>query len=141
MSTIVALCCAVAVAIVVLGRPLLGLFGPEFESGYATLVILVAAQLANTIGGPVNLLLGVAGHERRAAVILGAAALANVLLNIAFVAVLGIEGAAVGTCFCTIAWNCAMARAVSKRLGLTVFDPIGALRSLKPRKHAPFPDV
>ena len=125
MSTIVALCCAVAVAIVVLGRPLLGLFGPEFESGYATLVILVAAQLANTIGGPVNLLLGVTGHERRAAVILGVAAFANVLLNVAFVAVLGIEGAAVGTCICTIAWNCAMVRSVSQRLGLTVFNPLG----------------
>jgi O-antigen/teichoic acid export membrane protein len=50
MSTVVALCSLVAVAIVVLGRPLLGLFGPEFEYGYLTLVILGAAQLANTIG-------------------------------------------------------------------------------------------
>ncbi len=89
----------------------------------------------------VNLLLGITGHERRAAVILGVAALANILLNVAVVAAFGLEGAALGTCFCTIAWNRAMVRAVSERLGLRVFDPLGALRSLKARTRTLLSDV
>jgi O-antigen/teichoic acid export membrane protein len=89
----------------------------------------------------VNLLLGVTGHERRAAVILGVTAFANIVLNVALVAALGIEGAALGTCICTVAWNRAMVRAVRERLGLTVFDPLGALRSLKPRTKTSLADV
>jgi O-antigen/teichoic acid export membrane protein len=132
-SVVLLLCGVVAVGVLALGPLVLGLFGTEFEVGYAALVLLVAAHLANAVWGPVNLLLTVTGHERDAAVVLAIAATANVALNIALISVMGIEGAALGTCVCTIAWNRAMAGVVSSRLGLRVFDPMGALRLLHTR--------
>lgn len=140
-STVLALCGVVAVGVLLLGRPILGLFGPEFEAGYATLAVLVAAQLANAVWGPVNLLLTATGHERVAAVVLGVAAAAavNVPLNIVLVSAFGIKGAAIGTCVCTIGWNRAMASVVSARLGLRVFDPIGAMRLGQARHRVAHP--
>ena len=56
-----------ALAIVLLGPILLGVFGPGFRSMWAVLVILTAGRLVSAATGPVAVLLIAAGRERVAA--------------------------------------------------------------------------
>ena len=56
----------IAVLLIVAGREVLQLFGPEFALGYGMLLILVGAQLINAACGPVIQLFVMTGNERAA---------------------------------------------------------------------------
>ena len=80
-------------------------FGEEFQSGYAALVLLALAQLAQAAVGPVTALLTVTGHQRRCLPAF-ASALAVVVFLIALLAPrFGIEGAAVSVLAVTVGWS------------------------------------
>ncbi|MBT8202991.1 MAG: flippase [Acidimicrobiia bacterium] len=85
------------VGIAVLGGPVLRLFGPEFDVAYRALLILSAAQIVNALAGPVGILLFMVGRERTVTKGFAVWAAVNVLLNLALIPPLGIEGAAIGT--------------------------------------------
>lgn len=104
--------------VVVLGREILDLFGPEFRAGYTALLILCAGSLVNALAGPVGSLMTMTGQQTTAAVILGVNAAANVALSAILVPRYGVEGAAVATAVTTAGWNLGMAVAAWKRLGL-----------------------
>lgn len=111
---------AAAAAILVLGRPLLWLFGPQFVEGYPVMFVLVLGFLGRAAMGPSEFLLNMLGEQRRCAAVLASAAALNVALNFALVPVFGLVGAASATATALIAaalMNYAVAR---RRLGLDI---------------------
>lgn len=83
-----------AALLLVLGKPLLWLFGPDFTAGYPVMFILAVGLLARAFAGPAQNLLAVSGHQDKAAMILLATLLLNGALGMALIPLYGIEGAA-----------------------------------------------
>ncbi len=86
-----------AAIILLLGKPLLSLFGPQFAAGYPVMSILVVGFLFRSSMGPAEFLLNMLGEQALCATVLTAAAIVNVALNFALVPQFGITGAAVAT--------------------------------------------
>ena len=86
-----------AVIILALGKPLLWLFGPQFEAGYPVMCILVVGFLFRASMGPAEYLLNMLGEQALCATVLVAAAVLNVALNFALVPHYGLIGAASAT--------------------------------------------
>lgn len=76
---------------------LLALWGAEFVSGQAVLLILSGGQLVNVLVGSASLLLLMTGHEREVAIGLGIAAVINISLNFLLIPIWGIVGTAIAT--------------------------------------------
>lgn len=88
---------AAAMVILILGRPLLSLFGPTFTSGYPVMFILVLGFLIRSAMGPSEFLLNMVGQQRRCAQSLMIAAAVSVSLNLVLVPIWGLVGAASAT--------------------------------------------
>ncbi len=86
-----------AIIILALGKPLLWLFGPQFESGYPVMCILVVGFLFRSSMGPAEFLLNMLGEQTLCATVLFASAVVNVALNFALVPTWGLVGAAAST--------------------------------------------
>ena len=88
-----------------LGRFALSLFDPTYVEAWGVLMILSAGQLVNTICGPNNFLLNMAGRERDYLAIMtvwGALALVGISIG---ASQFGIVGAACASALCMAGWN------------------------------------
>jgi len=118
--------------LIVFGRPLLGLFGHEFEAGYLALAVLVFGQFVSTISGPVGNLLQMTGMERPFLRIVGAASVLNIVLNVALIPRWGIEGAAVASAVTLSLNNLACVVLIRSKLGfVSIYLPFGNLSRVK----------
>lgn len=88
---------ASALAILALGLPLLSLFGPQFQTGYPVMMILVLGFLARAAMGPAEFLLNMLGEQQLCAAVLAVTAALDIALNFALVPRYGLIGAAVAT--------------------------------------------
>lgn len=88
---------AAAIGILILGKPLLWLFGPAFMSGYPVMAILAVGLLLRSAMGPSEFLLNMLGEQRRCARSLIISAIVSVVLNLALVPLWGLMGAALAT--------------------------------------------
>lgn len=104
-----------------LGRPILGLFGLPFLTAYAPLLILASGQLVNSLAGSVGVLMTMTANQNVTAVVLGAAAVLNLVLNLLLIPPFGMHGAAVATASSTIVWNVLLTHQVWRRLGILAF--------------------
>jgi O-antigen/teichoic acid export membrane protein len=86
-----------AVLLLALGKPLLWLFGPQFDAGYPVMGILVIGFLFRSSMGPAEFLLNMLGEQALCATVLTACALLDIALNFALVPVYGLTGAAAAT--------------------------------------------
>ncbi len=86
---------AAFVALIVSGRWILGLFGPEFVAGYTALVVTAAAQVVIAAVGPLLPLLNVTGNHHRALVVCAGALVLTPLLYFALMPRFGLLGGAV----------------------------------------------
>jgi len=84
-----------AVVLVLVGKYLLSIVGPEFAQGYLALCILAVAHIFNSINILLLGLLNMTGGHYYATVALAMAACLNVVLDILLIPRHGIEGAAV----------------------------------------------
>jgi O-antigen/teichoic acid export membrane protein len=109
---------ASAIVILALGKPLLSLFGPQFETGYPVMCILVVGFLARSAMGPAEYLLNMLGEQKLCAVVLSGAALLNVALNFILVPRFGIVGAASATAIALISAALMNAIVVWRRLDI-----------------------
>ena len=78
-------------------RPILSLFGPEFTQGHLVLMVLLSMQSVIAMGGLSDFFMTMTQHQREAAILLGATALCNILLNAFLIPRYGIMGAAAAT--------------------------------------------
>jgi O-antigen/teichoic acid export membrane protein len=111
----------VAIALSALSEMVMGLFGPEFTEGTHALVVLIVAQSFLAIQGPAAQLLLMTGHQAVTALIYGAGAALNILLNTIFIPAFGIEGAAAGTAIASVVSTVWINLAVRRRLNIRAF--------------------
>lgn len=90
------------------GDFILGVYGSEFLTGFTALKILLACQFINVITGSALNLMIMTRYERAALVILAASVLLNVVLNLIFIPLYNMEGAALATGITTVVWNVGM---------------------------------
>lgn len=106
------------IALVVIGRLLLGLYGPGFSVAWGPLLVIGAAMLVNVLCGSVGTLLVASGRSALAGRYAAEAAVANLVLNAVLIPSLGMHGAALATATCIVFWNLRMRRAVIDELGI-----------------------
>jgi O-antigen/teichoic acid export membrane protein len=107
-----------ALFILALGKPLLSLFGPQFDAGYPVMCILVVGFLCRSAMGPAEYLLNMLGEQKLCAAVLLGAALLNIALNFALVPLFGLTGAASATALSLIAAALMNAIVVWRRLDI-----------------------
>jgi O-antigen/teichoic acid export membrane protein len=112
------LACALILAF---GRPLLGLFGASFVSGYDVMFILAVGMLARAAVGPAERLLNMLGERKQCAFIYAAAFAINLVLCVILIPRLGIEGAAMATSSALLAESILLYFVAKRRLGFHVF--------------------
>jgi O-antigen/teichoic acid export membrane protein len=118
-----------AAFLLVVGKPLLLLFGPSFGAGYPLLYILSAGILVRASIGPAETLLTMAGQQGVTAIVYTATFAFNVTLNIVLIPRFGLTGAAMATSLSLVAETIALYTITAVRLGihcsiLTAFGPM-----------------
>jgi O-antigen/teichoic acid export membrane protein len=114
------LCFPVFILIMIFSDEIMKLFGNEFIIGSETLVILSIAQLVNISFGSSDTLLLMTGNEKLFRNIIVFAAILNLILNIIFIPLFGIKGAAFANMFSLISLNVLSAYWINKRLKIKV---------------------
>jgi O-antigen/teichoic acid export membrane protein len=112
---------AVCAGILVFGKPLLGLFGENFESGYAVMFILSVGMLARAAVGPAERLLNMLGERKQCAAIYAGAFALNLALCIVLIPRIGIEGAGIATSTALVFESICLYLIAKRRLGFHVF--------------------
>ena len=107
---------AIAVIFVAFGSMVLRLFGPGFEQGYATLLILTLGQLLNAFVGPVTSLLNMTGHQIVTARVLSMSAIFSMAFGLAFTRIWGSVGTAIAFSGAMALWNAWLAIFVIRKL-------------------------
>ncbi len=127
-------CFTIPFYILLLGaaKMLLSWFGEEYQQGIYVVIILATAQLFNSFCGPVGFIMNVTKYQRKAVTIIFSALLLCVLLNLVFIPLAGMEGAAAATAATIVLWNFWMLLFIRRHLNI---DP--SIRNLFGKKHAP----
>lgn len=94
--------------LLVAGRPLLWLFGPEYVAGYPLIAILGAGLLARAAIGPAERLLTMLGRQAQCAMVYLAALATDVAVCVALVPGMGIAGAAIATALALVVETAAL---------------------------------
>ena len=103
----------------VTGEPLIdSIFGNEYEGSLRPLILLSIGQLINAIMGPVGFLLSMTGNEKIVTQIFGLTACLNILMNLLFIPLFGIQGAAVATMISVIIWNVVLRQLALNKLNI-----------------------
>ncbi len=119
---------AMSIGVLIVGRPLLWLFGPDFTEGFPILFVLIVGVLARASVGPAETLLSMAGQQGASALVYGLTFAGSVLLNLILVPIYGIWGAAFATTAAMVFESVLLALVVRRRLGLDVFVATSMLR-------------
>jgi O-antigen/teichoic acid export membrane protein len=107
--------------ILAFGRPLLALFGADFERGYIVMFILAVGMLARAAVGPAERLLNMLGERKQCAAVYAGAFAINLILCAILIPRLGIEGAAVSTSTALVVESIMLYVVAKRRLGFHVF--------------------
>lgn len=105
---------AVSVVVAICLEPLLGLFGTDFLEEKISIYILIIATLVSSFFGSVGLYLNMTGHQVYFFRIMIGAAVINVFLNMLFIPLWGLKGAAFATLFSVVAWKLLATRKIFK---------------------------
>jgi O-antigen/teichoic acid export membrane protein len=120
---------AMAAVMVVLGKPLLMLFGEGFEAGYPLLLALMLGVVLRASIGPAETLLTMSGHQKICAGVFAATLAVNVGLNLVLIPRWGLWGAAVSSAVSLGVETLLLAVAVHSRLGIVMIVPLGGRNS------------
>jgi len=86
-----------AIILLIFGKPILWLFGPEFMAGYPVMFALVLGFLARSFAGPLQGMVIAIGRQNTAAMAMGLVVIINITLNLLLIPAYGLIGAAVAT--------------------------------------------
>ena len=107
-----------AFVMMILARPLMGIFGPQFSEGWPVLVIATLGQLVNCGVGSVGYLLLMSGQQRRMARNQVIVVAVIVVLNLSLIPSFGMLGAACAAAVANALMNLLMLRDVKRTLSL-----------------------
>ena len=102
---------------VIVGEPLLGLFGEEFRAGYRAMTVLMAVQLIAALCGPNAQLLNISGQQMKMISIFGTGLALLAVLNVILVPKFGLDGAALAFLLSSVYWNFRLSYAVRRQYG------------------------
>jgi O-antigen/teichoic acid export membrane protein len=119
---VIGLTLPLACTIIVFARPLMRIFGPDFEAGWPILIIGTLGQLVNCGVGSVGFLLLMSGNEKRLIKVQTVMAAVMVVLSAALVPRWGIVGAAVAAAITNVGVNGWNMLEVRKWLGLSPYN-------------------
>ena len=108
--------------IIIFARPLMRIFGHDFEPGWPILVIGTIGQLVNCGVGSVGYLLLMSGHEKRLMKVQIFMACVMIILSVTLVPVWGIVGAAVAAAITNVGVNAWNLLEVRKALGISPYN-------------------
>jgi len=108
------------ILLLALGKPLLGLFGPQFVVGYDIMFVAAIGLVVRSAIGPVERLLNMLGHQHICALAYALAFAMNVVLCVALVPRFGGHGAAAATSISLVFETVLLFWIVRRRLGLHV---------------------
>jgi O-antigen/teichoic acid export membrane protein len=111
-----------AITVMVYARPLMRIFGRDFEAGWPILIIGTVGQLVNCAVGSVTLLLLMSGNQRRLLRVQATMACVITLASAALIPLWGIIGAAVAAAITNIGANAWNFLTVRRGLGLSPFS-------------------
>jgi O-antigen/teichoic acid export membrane protein len=106
--------------LLMMGRPLLWLFGPQFVVGYDIMFVAAIGLVVRAAIGPVERLLNMLGHQYVCALAYALSFVMNVVLCIALVPRFGGHGAAAATSISLVFETVLLFAIVRRRLGLHV---------------------
>jgi O-antigen/teichoic acid export membrane protein len=112
---------AASVVVLAMGPVLLSLFGPQFVDGYRLMLILAVGLLARASLGPVERLLNMLGEQRSCAAVYATAFAVNLILALALIPRLGLDGAAIATATALVTESVMLFFITKRRLGFHVF--------------------
>ncbi len=107
--------------LLVAGKPILGLFGPDFTEGYALIFILALGLIARAAIGPAERMLTLLGAEGGAAWVYAVAFLVNVSLGFLLIPRFELQGAALASAASMIVEAALLFFMVRRKLGLHAF--------------------
>ncbi|MCV3207598.1 lipopolysaccharide biosynthesis protein [Mesorhizobium sp. YC-39] len=111
---------AMALMVLVLGEPMLTLFGPDFTAGYPLLFLLVFGVVARAAVGPCESLLTMSGNQNICAAVYAMTLAFNIGLNVVLIPLFGLWGAAMATTFAMIFEAAALSFTVWRKLGIVM---------------------
>ncbi|MEZ5788455.1 MAG: lipopolysaccharide biosynthesis protein [Xanthobacteraceae bacterium] len=111
---------ALGFVLVVLGKPILMLFGTGFEAGYPLICIIMVGLLARASVGPAERVLNMTGQQSACAFVYATALAVNVALCFLLIPRFGLTGAAAATATAVVVESGLLLLAVKRRLGVTM---------------------
>lgn len=117
-----------ALVVLALGKPMLMLFGPGFDTGYPLLFLLLGGVVARAAVGPCESLLTMSGNQNVCAAVYAMTLVVNIGLSIVLIPAIGLWGAAIATSVAMLFEAAALSFTVWRKLGIVmaVFLPAGA---------------
>jgi O-antigen/teichoic acid export membrane protein len=112
---------AATALILLLGKVFLGLFGPDFASGYPMMFVLTAGLLARAAVGPVERLLNMLGQQKACAAVYAATLAANIIGCLVLIPRYRALGAAIAMSLALVIESVLLFIVTKRRLGLHVF--------------------
>jgi O-antigen/teichoic acid export membrane protein len=112
---------AMGILLLILGEPLLWLFGTAFMAGYPLLFVLVAGVLARATVGPAESLLTMSGHQNACAFVFALVLALNVGLSCLLIPLYGLWGAAIATALAMMCEAAMLAFTVRRALGIDMW--------------------
>lgn len=110
------------ILLVINGKLLLQVvFGTEYSSAYATLIVLCLGQIINAATGPVAMLLNMSGHEKETVKGIALNLIINVCLCVILIPHYGHMGAAIAATISFSIYNAMIAWAAYRKTGLNTF--------------------
>ncbi len=106
------------VPLLIFGRPLMKLFGPEFVAAYPTLLVLLLNPVIMSVAGSVNYLLNMTGHQDLCLKVFAVTTVIYLLLCFFLIPLWGNVGIAISNVLTTAAWNGVLLYYVRQRLGI-----------------------
>ncbi|MBN9072152.1 MAG: lipopolysaccharide biosynthesis protein [Rhizobiales bacterium] len=117
-----------AVVVMIVGEPMLSLFGPEFTQGYPLLFVLVLGVVARAAVGPAESLLTMTGNQNVCAGVYALTLAVNLGLSFLLIPILGLWGAAIATAASMVFEAAALSFTVWRKLGIAMAIFIPATR-------------
>ncbi|YBV96146.1 lipopolysaccharide biosynthesis protein [Phyllobacteriaceae bacterium JZ32] len=124
------------IVLLLLGEPLLSLFGASFTEGYPLLFVLIIGVIARASVGPTESLLNMSGNQNVCAALYAVALCINVALNILLIPRLGLMGAAIATAAAMAFEASSLSLTVYRRLGIPMFIFAPAAKLSRPKEQS-----
>ena len=109
---------AMIAVMLVFGKPILGLFGPGFQTGYPLMFILAIALVARAAVGPTERVLNMLGEQRRCALVYATVFALNLVGCVAVAGPYGSMGVAIVIATACVVESALLFLVAKRRLGL-----------------------